>query len=644
MLLSQFTQMSATTSCGNTIAYRPDIDSLRAIAVLLVIFFHAGLPFPGGFIGVDVFFVISGYLITGIILKQLNDNSFSLRDFFARRICRLLPAMQVVILSCLVFGYFFQLPQTYKELANSACYQQLLSANIFFWKNTGYFHGDAELKPLLHTWSLAVEEQFYIFFSLLLMITWRFLRDRLAIFLFVLTAVSMILSEYAAHNHRSAAFFLLPTRSWELMLGSLIWFLPENLSNYGRAKRLLTFLSLCSLLAVSLLYTKATTFPGFHALIPCLATATVIYLGNHSQNSFSMLQRGPLVTLGLISYSLYLWHWPIFAFSRELLGADLNLWLRLSLCGLAFLIAFLSWKYIEQPFRFVKVKHLYALILLSTVPIVYLAACVIERSNGIPSRVPERFLRYQSAAQSIAYVHEITSEEAISGKFPVYGDSKSKRKCVVWGDSHAMSLMPGIVAAASEMNIAVIQATHSSTPPIRDFIDNYETGLNEDTPVFADAVISYCTANNVNIVILAGAWYSYVRNPQFEQKLAETISTLESKQITVAFVHDIPIQKYGPREFAMRAWWKLNIDFAIPAEKHAETNSRVRQILLKCITKNTITVEPSSFFASKDRYVGEANGKIYYRDNQHLSIDGGLILKPAFSNLFSRIEDNKGSY
>lgn len=622
------------TNPPHSIDYRPDIDGLRAIAVLLVILFHADLLFPGGFIGVDIFFVISGYLITAQILTHIASNSFSFIDFFSRRICRLLPALQVMVLFTLFLGYFLQLPTSYKELANSACYQQILSANFFFWKNTGYFNGDAELKPLLHTWSLAVEEQFYIFFPILLILTRIFLRNYTTVTLFLLTVLSLLLSEYASHHHRSAAFFLLPTRSWELMLGSLTLFLPENKANYSRTKKLLSFLSLCSIFAVSLTYNKTTTFPGLHAVIPCFATATIIYLGNHNQHSFALLRSRMIVTIGLMSYSLYLWHWPIFAFTRELLGVNLDTWLRVSLVLLAMPVAFLSWKYIEQPFRTLKNKSFYARYLLLTTPLVYGLAFFVDKSNGIPNRVPDRFTRYQAASQSIAFIHETTPEQADRGEFPVYGKPNSQRKCVLWGDSHAMSLMPGLDYAGKSMNVTIIQATHSSTPPLFDFIDIYETGLNEETPRFANAVLAYCIANKVEMVILAGAWYSYARNARFEQQLRETIAVLEKENIMVIFVYDIPIQDRGPLEFATRAWWKMPIDFSIPREKHLNTNAKVLQTIPKCVSTKTTIIDPSVSFAFGQRFTGEGNGKIYYRDNQHLSIDGGLLLGPVFKEIF----------
>lgn len=622
------------TQESRELSYRPDIDGLRAIAVLSVIFFHANLATSGGFVGVDIFFVISGYLISGIILKHIEKGTFSFRDFATRRICRLFPALQTVIATCLITGYFFQLPTSFNELANSTCYQQVFLANVFFWKNTGYFNGDAELKPLLHTWSLAIEEQFYLLFPAFLLLTRHFGRKHLGITLFVIATISLALSEYGCHHHRSAAYFFLPTRCWELMIGSLIWFLPENKVNHHRVKRFIVGLSLCTLLVVIFLYQKTTPFPGINALLPCLATAAIIYFGNHTQHTFRVLRSTPLVVIGMMSYSLYLWHWPVFAFSRELFGENLNTWHRIMLCSLVFPIAYFSWKHIELPFRNVADKQTHAIRLLISAPLIFSAACFISFSSGLPNRVPVDFLKYQTATRSMSFIHEVSLEQAIKGDFPKYGTTDSNRTCLLWGDSHAMSLMPGIVAAAKNSNVEVVQATHSSTPPLFEFIDYYESGLNEKSPLFANAVLNYCTEKNVDIVIIAAAWYSYARNPNFESRLQATIATLENANIKVVLIQDIPIQQHGPLEFATRTWWKLPIDFSIPKEKHFETNSKVYDAISKCSSSQTITKDPSIFFAAQDRFVGEANGTVYYRDNQHLSVEGGLLLEPIFKEVF----------
>ena len=207
--------------------YRPDVDGLRAVAVTLVLLFHAGLGFSGGFIGVDVFFVISGFLITGLILKEQESGKFSLANFWVRRIRRIIPAATVVVVAVLVAGFFILLPRDYEDLGKSAIAQQLMLSNVYFWRNTGYFDGPADLKALLHTWSLAVEEQFYLGYPFLMMLLHRFGRKVTVGALTFLGVGSLIVSVYGVEHHPSATFFLLPTRAWELLIGGLICFLPK---------------------------------------------------------------------------------------------------------------------------------------------------------------------------------------------------------------------------------------------------------------------------------------------------------------------------------------------------------------------------------------------------------------------------------
>jgi peptidoglycan/LPS O-acetylase OafA/YrhL len=198
--------------------YRPDIDGLRAVAVSMVLLFHAGLGFPGGYVGVDVFFVISGFLITGLILKEQKAGTFTLANFWMRRIRRIIPAATVMVATVLIAGFFLLLPTDYVELGQSSIAQQLMLSNVYFWRSTGYFSGFAELKPLLHTWSLAVEEQFYIGYPFLIIILSRFRRRNIALFIALLTAVSFATSQYGVEHYPNATYYLLPTRAWELLI------------------------------------------------------------------------------------------------------------------------------------------------------------------------------------------------------------------------------------------------------------------------------------------------------------------------------------------------------------------------------------------------------------------------------------------
>ena len=337
--------------------YRPEIDGLRAIAVMAVVLFHAGLGVSGGFIGVDVFFVISGFLITSLIIKDLEAGKFTLANFWERRARRIIPAAVVLVFVVLAAGWFLLLPSDYAALGKSAAWHAAFAANIYFWRNTNYFASAAEEQPLLHTWSLAVEEQFYLIVPLLLLALFRFpyFRSRgllLALFL-IGFAFSLALSIVVVPRMPAVAFYLLPTRAWELLAGSIIAILPAaSLSRIWR--EILCGIALITIVVPCFIYTKETPFPGLAALPPCLGTALFIWasgpastsIQNSTFNIQNLLAARPVVFIGLISYSLYLWHWPLFAFSTYWALDPLSLPYRLCLVAASFVLAILSWRFV----------------------------------------------------------------------------------------------------------------------------------------------------------------------------------------------------------------------------------------------------------------------------------------------------------
>ncbi|MCF2906684.1 acyltransferase [Octadecabacter sp. CECT 8868] len=332
--------------------YRPEIDGLRSIAVIPVILFHGGFTlFSGGFVGVDVFFVISGYLITSIILKGLEDGSFSLMDFYARRCRRILPALFFIILVTLPFAWVWMLPLQFKDHAQSMVAVTVFASNILFWIESGYFAPAAELKPLLHTWSLAVEEQYYVFFPLILMLFW--LRSRVvSISLLALIFIaSLLAAEWGWRNAPSANFYLLPFRAWELMMGSLtaIWLLRRGAD--ARPNNALSAIGLAMILASIFVYDGETPFPSLYALLPVAGTAMVIAFAGTGTAVASLLSRKAFVGIGLISYSAYLWHQPLFAFARLADSAEPPHWLMATLAVASLGLAVLTWRFVERPFR-----------------------------------------------------------------------------------------------------------------------------------------------------------------------------------------------------------------------------------------------------------------------------------------------------
>ncbi len=332
--------------------YRSEIDGLRAVAVVPVILYHAGLPWlPGGYVGVDVFFVISGYLITSLLLAELAATGrVSVAGFYARRARRILPALFVVLLACLPAAWALMLPDRFAEFGASLIAVLGFGSNVYFWRVEDYFADAVALKPLIHTWSLAVEEQFYLAFPLLLAGLWRWLpRRALPLVLGLCAVASLALATWASRAHPPANFYLAPTRAWELLAGALAAFAPRvgagRLGDAGAA------LGLALIAAAVLTFDAAMPVPGPMALIPVGGAVLVILGAGPGGWTGRFLGLRPVVAVGLVSYSAYLWHQPLFAFARLAVNAEPSPWVMSGLVVAAFAMAGLSWRYVERPFR-----------------------------------------------------------------------------------------------------------------------------------------------------------------------------------------------------------------------------------------------------------------------------------------------------
>ena len=334
--------------------YRPEIDGLRALAVIPVIFFHAGFnTFAGGFVGVDIFFVISGYLITSIIISELYSNKFSIVNFYERRARRILPALFFMMFCCLPFSWFLLSPIYLKDFGQSLIAVSTFSSNILFWHESGYFETASELKPLLHTWSLAIEEQYYIIFPIFLMLVWHLSIKWILISLSLIFLSSFILAEWGAYNYPNATFFLLPTRGWELLVGVFVAFYL-NYNDHVKSLLFNQFLSIFGFVIIIfaiIFFDNSTPFPGINALLPTLGTALLILSAVPKTIIHKLLSLQPIVGVGLISYSAYLWHQPILAFSHHYYFEEMSDLFILFLCFLSFLMAWFSWSFIENPLR-----------------------------------------------------------------------------------------------------------------------------------------------------------------------------------------------------------------------------------------------------------------------------------------------------
>lgn len=477
---------------------RHEIDGLRALAVLPVILFHAGVPaLGGGFVGVDVFFVISGYLITSLLLKDLQAGRFSLLDFYERRARRILPALFLVLLCCLPFAWLWLLPSDAKSFAQSLTAVTVFASNLLFWQTSSYFDSQADLKPLLHTWSLAVEEQYYLFFPLLLLALRRFRTRSLVAVLLVVTLISLGWAEAQVRTQPEASFYLLHTRAWELLLGALtaIWLMQRGeLPPPSPITQSASMIGLALLVLANLAFDRSTPFPSLWAVIPTLGTALIIAFAHPHSLVGRLLSWRPLVAVGLISYSAYLWHQPLFAFARHrsLETPGVPLMLFLSVCSL--LLAYMSWRWVEQPWRDrsrfsrrqVFLMALVGSLAFAVIGLVGHFTQVLQKpmepaqsafldhfENSLPRQAYFQREDYASAYRSEcdfynldAYRrHQPTRQPLaqIADSCHVRDGSRS-RAVLIWGDSHAAQLNAGL-AAHLPSNWQRLQVSSSGCAP-----------------------------------------------------------------------------------------------------------------------------------------------------------------------------------
>lgn len=436
---------------STTIHYRPDIDGLRACAVLPVLLFHSGSSlFRGGFVGVDIFFVISGYLISRILSTEIAEQRFSILRFYERRARRILPALFVVIAACFLVGYRVMLATHFDLFAQSAVAAVLSVSNIFFWKQSGYFAPDVDFAPLLHTWSLGVEEQFYLLFPLLLLLLHK-ARLRFVRALPVLLVLTFLLGAYLTFTRPFGAFFLLPARAWELLLGATLG-VGAIPSTGRRTNELLGAAGLAAIIGSILLIDSRQPFPGFVALFPCLGTAALLHSGAQATVASRLLSARPLVFVGLISYSLYLWHWPVFSFAR-MAAADVHLDRVQAIAAImvSLVLAALSWRFVERPFRDSRRWPARGIALASVIggATLVTAGVYVHAAHGVPERLSRVTIRIQAAAGDIDPLRDpcLAYDERGRAAECRFGPGGVRPSYVVVGDSHAAALRPAIEQA-----------------------------------------------------------------------------------------------------------------------------------------------------------------------------------------------------
>jgi len=495
--------------------HRPEIDGLRALAVLPVILFHAGFGlFGGGFVGVDVFFVISGFLITSIIVGDLRAGRFSIVRFYERRARRILPALFFVMAACLPAAWLWLLPHEAVAFGKSLISVSVFLSNVLFWRTSGYFDLAADEKPLLHTWSLGVEEQFYIVFPLLLAACWRLGVRRVAGLLLLLAALSLLASQWALHRWAVANFFLAPFRAWELLAGSLLalagaraW--PQNTQALlpAWAKQVPGVVALALIVGPVFWYDASTPFPGLSAVPPVLGTVLMLMFVLPDRGVGRLLTLRPVLWVGTISYSAYLWHQPLMAFARLGIASEPPAWVFGGLAALSLLLGHLSWRFVEAPFRAGSRWSRQAVFTGSAVLTAVFIGCgaLVVATQGLPQR-------WSAATGALVDPPKTRIEgcPAVDDWLQVcpIGQPGQPAEVVLLGDSHADALASALddtLRRAGKGGVVV----HTSCHPIAGLFDSREPATPQRIAYCAEAdrrLLARVGQPEVRGVLLAVRW------------------------------------------------------------------------------------------------------------------------------------------
>jgi peptidoglycan/LPS O-acetylase OafA/YrhL len=656
--------------------YRADIDGLRALAVLAVVFFHADVElFSGGFVGVDIFFVISGYLITGIIAGEIRSGQFSLLRFYERRIRRIFPALFTMIACTTVAATFLFMPAELKDYSQSLAAAALSLSNLLFWAESGYFDAPAELKPLLHTWSLAVEEQFYFLLPLLLLLGSRFLKGRVVGLCAATATLSLLVSVWQLRADPSAAFFLLPARAWELMLGALLALGLVQPVRHPVARELLAALGAALILWSVFVYNALTPFPGPAALLPCLGAALIIYAGSGGQTAVGrLLGTPPAVFIGLISYSLYLWHWPVIVFGKYYAIKPLEPVQMAVALALSFCLAVASWRFVERPFRHSALpapqsaRRAYAGAAALTVAAIAVGLVGHVR-DGLPERLPAHVAAYAAGTEDInparQRCHEQGLERATRGELCRVGPAGKRPSFIVWGDSLADALQPAFALQAERVGIAGWYVSHSGCPPLLG-VARADRPRSHGCRKFNDAVMKVIERTDIDTVVLVGRWSGYNpgdENPRlykprspltdqlaaqdgqgspdelFYRALRRTVARLREQQRHVWLVEQPPESKTNdPSVIARTVFVGKQPEHLWLASSEHERRQHLVNLTFDRLQRELglRTLDPAQLLCATGACVNTRNGHSIYRDLDHVSTYGAALLEPLLQPIFAR--------
>ena len=601
--------------------YRPDIDGLRAVAVLLVVVFHA-FPdaMPGGFIGVDIFFVISGFLITGIVARELAEKRFSLLGFYNRRIRRIFPALLVVLAAVLTLGWLFMLPTPYARLGSDVFASAAFAANVALLLHTGYFDLESVRKPLLHLWSLGIEEQFYLVWPPLLMLAAR-LRIGLVTVAVALGLGSFALNVALIGTNPVATFYLPFTRAWELLAGATLVLAWDRLPQTARAAEWRATGGAVLIAIAAMVLNTQRAFPGWWAVLP-VTGAALLLSAPAAAGVRKILASRPMVFVGLISYPLYLWHWPLLVYFALIKFAPLTLLERGLIIALSIVLAFATYRLVEVPIRFGRPSRARIAALCSAMALIAVTGAVVVQDGGFAFRLPPEI-------RAMAQVPtQVTKWRVRTCLLDLSQDTSFAADCVdhdrrplllVWGDSTAGALMPGLLEAQRTRNFAIAQLTASSCVP----------ALNADIPG-----VPNCRANNdrvlaitrqirPDVVLLHGTWEKYLDH------VGETVTALRQIGARVVVLGPVPLWKRGLPNEVLRYYMlhhRLIPERSDRATAHGSFDATMREAL---VPLGAHFISASDALCNADgclARIGDNADDITASDQVHLTEKGSVFL------------------
>lgn len=650
--------------------YRPDIDGLRAVAVLAVVVYHA-FPelLPGGFVGVDVFFVISGFLISSIIFRGLSLGTFSFTEFYAHRVKRIFPALSVVLIAVLVFGYGSLLAEEMDLLGRHVTYSGLFAENFRLYGEAGYFDVAGQRKPLLHLWSLGVEEQFYIVYPLVLYLCWR-IGIKLILPVVAIAILSFALNVAWLGTDPSAAFYLPQARFWELMAGGMLaWRISlgnrerhaeGEQDSAGRKKAATAIIGMIVIVVSLLLLDEAAAFPGWWAVLPVAGAALTIAAGPSAWINSQILATRPMVFVGVISYPLYLWHWPLLSFARIITSGTPSYPVRIALVLLAFLLAWLTYRWVERPIRFGRKTWVKTAALCVTLLCIVAFGSYVRLMQGMPERIADKRLDQQLAwpVDKSGIMECLRAHPWAKGGYCQF-TYRGQPDVVVIGDSHASHLFLGLDEALKQKGGHALLLGKPGCLPFLD-TDSHSSKLALECMRTVNAGLKMAAAEpSVHTVILAGRWPVYFHGvgfgdegqnqglhleaaslppgtsnaELFERGLQRTLEYLLEHGKKVVFVMSVPELGFDPRGcFDIETPLVTRHANPVPcAVSRSEYDNRVigyrtavDAVLARFPAVSVFDPQPQLCDANSCRAMQA--GTLLYLDDDHLSVAGSRLL------------------